>query len=127
MKLSKKAKCEQFDAIAKERDLWQQLANALINGREPDAVEEVIEDAGECYNRYEFRLYDALRANGGIVATISHIPGQSAYVAVALFEDWVKSLDNVPHGIGLNTQIKIAGERLASRRRAMYYQESHQH
>ena len=121
MKMSKAAKAEAYGALEVERDLWAQLAWHTINGHAPDAI-QVVEHDGYTY---EYRLYGAERANGGILVSVFHSPGQSASVEVFqvfYFDDWLATMNKWPFG-DFYTEVKIAGDKLRMAREKLYATE----
>ena len=119
--LSKKAKVERFDSLQSDFDALSQYAHHLINGDLPDATDEITEEDGEGYiNRYVYRAYGFLRANGGVIALIQHIPGQRTSIQVMYFEDWLRVTNLLPYGVGLSTEAKCVAERMSAKRRHIF-------
>lgn len=115
-KMSKATKAERYDSIVSERDLWREVSWCLLNDRKPDFVEEFEHDG----DRYEFRLYGAMRAHGGLLVRVFHCEGQSNATDASYFEAWVRSVDKIPYGTDGDTKTKIAAERLSIARRRLY-------
>lgn len=115
-KMSKAAKAEAYDALKREREVYAELAWLTFNEHKPDAVESFIRDDSE----YEFRLYGATRAHGGIVVCVFRHPGQTNGIDAIYFDDWILYTNSLPYGCGNSTEIKIATERLRVERNALY-------
>lgn len=117
-KMSKAAKAEAYGALEVERDLWAQLAWHNVNGHAPDAM-QVVEHDGDTY---EYRLYGAQRANGGILVTVFRSPGQSASLEVFRFDDWLNTMNKWPFG-NFYTEVKISADKLRIEREKLYAKE----
>ena len=121
-KMSKAAKANAYDALARERDALSRVAHAVFNGVAPNAIETVIDDAGNDRSyvcTYEYRLYGALRADGGTLVQVFRAPNQPAQVQVHVFDDWLTMIEKCPYGIGVSTEIKCAADRLKTARAAL--------
>lgn len=118
-KMSKAAKAEGYDKLSTERDLLAVFAWHTVNHHVPDATEVVLD--GE--STYLFQLYGSMRANGGILAVTFQHPGQANSVDVYNFDDWLRVVAKMPFGIGINTDVKIAAERLSVKRHNIFEKE----
>jgi hypothetical protein len=120
--MSKAAKAEAYDELARERDTWQQLAYFLVNRNGPygfdyEAREVIDTDDGEV----EFRLYACDRSNGGTLAILSHTKDvPHVGLGVAVFDDWLLRIKALPYGSDDRNAIKLAAERLEVKRRQLY-------
>src|SRR5262249_47999360 len=94
-KMSKADKVAMHDELIAKCDMLQEYAWHVVNGRQPDAVERYFTD--EYAGRYAFALYGAMRAHGGIVVATSAYDGQSKSVEVFRFEDWLRSVAELPY------------------------------
>lgn len=113
--MSKAAKAEAYDALARERDVHREFVWLIANGYEPDAVETVEHDG----DTYEFKLYGARRLCGGLAVKVFKSPGQSHSVEIWYFDDWFQTMRNWPYG-DFYTECKIAAERLSVARHRIF-------
>ena len=116
-KMSKAAKIEHYDRLKDERDAYERFAWHIVNGHKPDAVEKVTGSGTDDEGVLEFKLYGALRMDGGLLVTVySHPVNEFDSVECERFEDWMRRIESKPFGIGNLTEIKIACERLRAKR-----------
>ena len=117
-KMSKADKAAGYLALLEECNTYKLVTYFWINGILPDAAEVVALDD----EVQEFRLYGALRADGGTLVAIHRVDGQPASAEAIRFDEWVQRCAKLPYG-DRYTDIKIACERLQAARRQIYDRE----
>lgn len=126
-KLSKKAKAEAYDALDRQCSIYRHYAHLLANGESPQAeetIQRIDEDGYE--DVYSYQLYDCLQSWGGLLVIVSNIAGnRRKWVDVHVFDDYDAEARAMPLGIGMNTDIRNAVDRLRAARRAIFDRESH--
>lgn len=119
-KMSKAAKADAYDALESECSSLRGLAHLMINESDPPMERVCVDRYDErlgVSEQYELRLYGATRADGGTLLTLFHYPGQSITVSSYHFDTWLRNAnETLPYGIGLNTEIRIAADKLRQAR-----------